>query len=452
MRMKFPKLTTLTTHQWLAILLVSGFLFTFGYALHFKIVPQVDARTYDSIATNIASGAGYLVDASKSPATDAAIGSVGPIYELFLAFFFWVFGHNLPVVWFVQSLLHIATAFIIFLIARRLFSEDGDKIGLISSGIYIFCIDLIQMPAMIMSETLHLFLLSLTTYAFVRFYESPSYRNTVFFGIVCSLAAMTRPTALLVIAAVVLCAMLRHQYKQAALIIVCTVVLFAPWAIRNYYTYNEFIFTTAAGGYDIWLGNNLGANGGAHPTPEINSYLETHGHIKTSAKGIAEAKSFAIHHPFQVIKLLIWKTTAYWSIARPYAFWFYLSDIPQKIVLVLSVLWSLILFVLGLAGAWILWQSKRPILRWIVAIAVLMPIAVIPIIVQTRYRLPVYPYLSLFAGYFVMHWYRLWKGNLYDKKIYKVVIISSAVIIIIAILDILQNLPLILSRLSSLFT
>jgi hypothetical protein len=93
--------------------------------MHFKIVPQVDARTYEQIAMNIASGAGYLIDASKTSAEDGAIGSVGPVYELFLAFFFWLFGHILAVVWFAQSLLYVGTGFFLFRIAQRLFPDGG---------------------------------------------------------------------------------------------------------------------------------------------------------------------------------------------------------------------------------------------------------------------------------------------------------------------------------------
>jgi 4-amino-4-deoxy-L-arabinose transferase-like glycosyltransferase len=302
-----------------------------------------------------------------------------------------------------------------------------------------------------MSETLFLFLLVLSVYLFIRFYESSSCGNTILFGIAGALTAMTRPTALLFVAVGALCALFRRQYWQATVIVVCTVLLFTPWVVRNYLTYHTVILTTAAGGTDLWLGNNPEADGGALAAPEVANYLKAHGYIETSEKGIQEAKEFILYHPFQFTELLVWKATAYWSVARPYAFWFYLSGFPQKVVLVWSVIWSLILFVLGLSGAWLFWRSKRPLLRWLVVFAVLMPLSVIPIIVETRYRLPVYPFLALFAGYFSLRWYRLHKENPNDRSLLKVALSSAAIITAVAAFDILRNLPLILSRVGSLW-
>ena len=64
---------------------------------------------------------------------------------------------------------------------------------------------------------------------------------------------------------------MRRRFAKALVILACALVIIGPWTVRNYLVYDEFILTTAAGGYGLWLGNNPGANGGAHPTEEIKA-------------------------------------------------------------------------------------------------------------------------------------------------------------------------------------
>lgn len=430
-----------TPAEWLAALLAAAFLLTFGWALYFQIVPQVDAAHYESISSNIAAGNGYRMVAGTPLASDDAIASVGPLYEFFLALLLRVFHFQLAFVWLAQALLDVATGFLLFLTARRAFGKaDGEYMGLIAAGLYLFFIDIVQMPAMLMTETLYLFLIAFTTYLFVRLYQEPGYANAALLGVAGAFAVLTRPTALLMLILVFIAALALRRYKQAAALLFCSVLVIAPWTLRNYSVYHSFILTTAAGGYDLWMGNNAGADGGAHPTREIVAYAASHTFTQTAAYGDAQFKQFIFGHPLAETKLLAEKTIAYASVARPYAFWFYLSGLAQKIVLVWSAAWSFILFSLGLAGAWLLWESKQPLYRWLLALAVLMPASVIPIIVETRYRLPLYPFLALFAGYFAVRLYR-------DRSLSKVLGVAAAFIFVDAAVDGASHLGLILDRL-----
>lgn len=439
-----------TTKQWLVAILIIGFIATFAYALYFQVEPVVDARGYDQIGANIAAGHGYQLDASVPPAEDLAISFMGPGYQYFLGFLYSVFGHHLPVVWFFQALLHTITALFLFLIASRLFGPKGERVGLIAAALYLFCIDLLQMPAMTMTETLYLFSLSLTTYVFVRFYQSSTWLLAALLGIVGGLSVMIRPTALLFLAAVAAAVFFKREFLKTVVVLLCAVLVIAPWTIRNYLVYDQFILTTAAGGYGLWLGNNPGAEGGAHPTEEIVAYTSTHTFLETSHEGVRQVKHFIMTEPLEATKIMIWKGTAYFSAARPYAFWFYFDDHPiaQKVVLTLSVAWSSVLLILGMAGAWILWRSKEPLTRWIVILAVTLPLAVIPVIVETRYRLPAYLFFSLFSGYLLAHAYSLyWNDRRAFFGLAGVTAGSVALIVFTTGFDVFRNIALITSRL-----
>jgi len=117
------------------------------------------------------------------------------------------------------------------------------------------------MTAMLMTETLFLFLSVLSVYLFVRFYEEPTLKNSAWLGIAAALCILTRPTALLFLAVFVAFALSKKYFYQAVILIACSIIFVAPWTYRNYQTYHKFILTTAAGGYDLWVGNNPQADG-----------------------------------------------------------------------------------------------------------------------------------------------------------------------------------------------
>lgn len=449
-----PAVASGRDRQLLAILLIAGFVVTLAYAFYFRIPPLVDARGYDAIATNIATGHGYRYDASVPLNADRAISFVGPAYPYFVAAFYALAGHRLEVIWFVQALLHVLTAYVLYRMATLLFGRDGPIAGLVAVSLYLFCIDIIQMPAMIMTETVALFLTVLASYLFLKFLDKQSYINAALVGAVSALAMLTRPTLLLIAAIAAIFAISARRFSYAAVIIAAFLIVIAPWTIRNYITYDRVILTTVAGGYDLWLGNNPGADGGVHPTPEIVAYSQSHDILETSEYGSQQFKQFILHSPLHFAWLTVQRSIAYFSIARPYAFWFYFDEHPlaQKIVLGLSIIWSFLLFALGLAGAWLAWRSRDRRSRWIIALAASLPLSVVFILVETRYRLPIYPFLALFGGLFVAQWYRVWRteGWLWSAES-KTVAAIAVFCIAVACVDVLRHASLIATRLTAIF-
>ncbi|MCR4256619.1 MAG: hypothetical protein NUW08_02845, partial [Candidatus Uhrbacteria bacterium] len=58
--------------------------------------------------------------------------------------------------------------------------------------------------------------------------------------------------------------------------------------------------------------------------------------------------------------------------------------------------------------------------------------AIIPIIITTRYRLPIYPILAIFAAYVVMRAYRDFKGTI------PFIFGGTAIVLGIAVIDLVQ--------------
>ena len=152
-------------------ILALSFIFSLGYSFFYKIEPVVDARAYDQIAQNILAGRGFVEDSSKDILFDHAIVRAGPAYEYFLAFIYRLFGLHLEAVWIIQAILHALTAYLIFLVCRLVFKENSAKIGLLAAAFIGFHPDLIEISAMLMTETFYIFLITLTILYFLKIYN-----------------------------------------------------------------------------------------------------------------------------------------------------------------------------------------------------------------------------------------------------------------------------------------
>src|SRR3989344_9542700 len=100
------------------VLILAGIFFTsLAFSFHYRISPTADAKAYTRIARNLAAGAGYIADLENAGdvAHDDAIVRVGPGYEFFLAGIYWLIGgQSLEVVWGIQALLRVLTAFFVY--------------------------------------------------------------------------------------------------------------------------------------------------------------------------------------------------------------------------------------------------------------------------------------------------------------------------------------------------
>src|SRR3989338_6372295 len=191
-------LSSLRNKGLLLVIFVS-FILPLGYSFFYRIQPVVDAQAYDRIAMNLVDGFGFKEDRARSYQFDTAIIRAGPGYEFFLAGVYKVFGHRYEVVWVLQALLHALSAWLLFLISRKIFFENGDKIGLIAAVFFGLHPDLIEISAMLMTETLYLFLIILTVWFLVDNYQVQrrSLWYAITFGLVNGLAILTRPPVIL---------------------------------------------------------------------------------------------------------------------------------------------------------------------------------------------------------------------------------------------------------------
>ena len=442
------------TKKYLVLLLGAVFVVSFGFSLYYKIRPTVDAKAYNNIAWNLARGNGYIEDQKNAatPERDDAIVRVGPGYEFFLAGTYVVFGHHIWIVWLLQALLRVGTVYILFRMAMLLLTENSarESIGLLAAAFFGFMPDLIILSGMLLAETLYLFMCMLALYVSLRALEAN--KTPLFASISWGIAALVRPTAL---AVAILYAIGAYIIKRKVFLVI-SILLFpflflGAWSLRNSLLFNKPLFTTTAGAYALWVGNNPDAIGGFDKTPEIQKIRDGHHSVELSEIGMQKYFDFLRENPLQFMALQIKKTSMYFSIVRPTGFWFFLMNKPaeQLLTLVFSALATAFLFIVGGAGM-CLYATRREKYAWfLVSTALLQPLTVIPLYVETRYRAPFFPFLAFFAAYTL---YMLWQ---YRKEsasyIYRALCIVGILVLLLTLSDAIYSYNVIMERLHSLF-
>ena len=436
-------LSSLRNKGLLLVIFVS-FILPLGYSFFYRIQPVVDAQAYDRIAMNLVDGFGFKEDRARSYQFDTAIIRAGPGYEFFLAGVYKVFGHRYEVVWVLQALLHALSAWLLFLISRKIFFENGDKIGLIAAVFFGLHPDLIEISAMLMTETLYLFLIILTVWFLVDNYQVQrrSLWYAITFGLVNGLAILTRPPVILFVPIIGVLCLYQKNYRGLFLFGLGLVIALVPWVIRNYLIYHQFILTTLIGSYNLWVGNTLRSvggqiSGGFNP---LTAYTSVYGFFDLKSRASQEFFVFVFGYPLVFLKLCFLRFIRFFSLIRPMGFWFYQSGVRQILFVAFSVLTEGVLFFMGFSGLFFSFREKKPLHYTLVILAFTSPIVLLPAVVESRYRFQVYPFLAIFSGYALISWYHNWgfiKKNILGVGIF---------LFTVSLIDVVQSWDLILER------
>lgn len=388
----------------LVLILLLSFSASLAYSFHFRIKPLVDAKAYDRIAQNIAAGNGYREQAGSDIANDGAITRVGPLYELTLAGIYKVFGHQYGPVWILQALLHSLSAWIIYLAATLIFAANDRrrKIALWVAAIFAFYPDLIEISAMLMTETLYLFFVCLMIYLFFLYFSKGGNWRVSFLGLAAGLATLARPPVLFLVPVILFYFWQRKSWKPALMFLAVMILVFIPWTARNYRVYGEVMPFGEAGNYNFWIGNWHGGDGEQSPQPFHTAFAVAHDIKEINGESMRQFKSFLLEHPAEFLKLTALRVNKYFSVIRPMGFWFYQTGLGQILFIFSSAVASVFLFIFGLAGAIKAFKEKKEGLNYLLAFTIITPLIIFITVVETRYRFQVYPLLAVFAGYYLV--------------------------------------------------
>jgi len=440
----------LSKNKILILILFLSFGASIAYSFYFKIKPVVDARAYDVIAMNIALGNGFRENLAVDIKYDYAIARVGPLYQYFLAGTYKILSHHYEYVWLIQAVLHAASAGLVYLICLLVFApfEQKKRAALWSAAIFGFYPDLIEISAMLMTETLYLFLFCLLLFLFYYYFQQNNIRSVLFLGLVSGLSVLARPPILFLIPITVFYFWQKKKINWAVIFCAALVAVFLPWTMRNYDIYRKIMPFGVAGAYNFWIGNYHGANGEQEQPAAALEFIDAGERpiVELQDKSMKELKYFLTNYPGEFVKLTFLRINKYFSIIRPMGFWFYQTGLSQFLFLFSSASASVILFIFGLGGFIRSVKLKEALPLYLAAFTAVTPLIIFVTVVETRYRFQIYPLLAVFAGYFIVYLTenKKWRAD-------KVLLFAVAAVFLNGAIDLILSLDRLKERLGWFF-
>ncbi len=160
----------------------------YEYGTHDTHFPIGDDQRYIEIAMNFISGHGFPVIYETPPYSHDY--RRGPLYLLFLASIFKIFGFNILILCLFQALISAWSIYFIYKIADYYF---GNRTALIASLIWAVYPAIILWTMAIYRETLTVFLLLWTTWRVIKLTEQQNWLNAIYAGITISLILLLDP-------------------------------------------------------------------------------------------------------------------------------------------------------------------------------------------------------------------------------------------------------------------
>lgn len=213
-----------------------------------------DSEYFHRLATLLANGHGFTQPFPQA-AWDGPTAYHPPLYPVLLAGVAKLGGNGDVVQRLTGSLFGAGTIAAVGLLARRL---RDDRTGLIAAALAALYPMLITADGALMSESLYGLLVALSLLAAYRLLEAPSAGRAVVLGVLVGLAALTRGEALAFLLLVLIPVVRRPHGARAALVAcIAVAVALAPWTIRNWIVFDQFIPIATNSGTTI-AGSNCG--------------------------------------------------------------------------------------------------------------------------------------------------------------------------------------------------
>lgn len=249
-----------TTTRTLLIILTVGLILRVTLIVANQRPPVSDEREYDQLAVSLSNEGTYALDGIPT-----AYRPVG--YPLFLAVTYSIAGHHTLVPKFLQALLDTLTAYLLFLIGKA----HSRFTGLLASALWGFFVPAILFTNLLLTETLTVFLLTLSLLILFSSEGRPSFWYPALFGLVAGAMTHVKPSLLLfALLLLILSKKLAVPRRHAAVSFIVILAVLLPWMIRNVVILDTFSLSTN-GGMNLYVGNNAGSTGAYRGTfpPEL---------------------------------------------------------------------------------------------------------------------------------------------------------------------------------------
>ncbi len=350
------------------------------------------------IGASLASGHGF--SDPFGPATGPTAWEP-PLYPYLIAVVFQVFGiyskASAFVLLTINSICSALTCIPIFLIARRVFSE---KVAVGSAWAWALLPNVMYWCTKWVWETsLSALLLATIVWLALTLEDRDGWLPWFEFGLLWGIAALSSTVLLSFLPAAGLWAWYRRakRGKRSLAKIVLAAVVFvaciAPWLVRNYQTFGQFIFVRDNFGAELRLGNGNGADGTwmeyLHPTQDAYALrqYQAMGELAYIAMRKRQALEYIVADYARFAGLCVKRFIYYWDGPPKATQPWWLGDVKNSLFLASSLLmfWGLVRALRQRRlGAWLL--------LWLM---LLYPAVYYIVFPSPRYRVPIEPEMAI---------------------------------------------------------
>ncbi len=380
-----------------------------------------DSKTYHDWALRIAGGDWMGTDVFYAL----------PLYPYLLGLIYTIFGSYLQVAKFIQILIGTMSCGLIFLLGRRLFNVS---VGLMAAFLMAIYGWLIVYDSAILSPVLIIFLDALVLLYLLRLEKRSSgwvgwFGGGLLIGITTAASAHILPFIPLVVVWLFVNPAFRTnrpRWISAAVYLLGVIIALAPITIHNWQVGDDFVPLTAHGGINFFIGNNPHSRGVFEPPPILRSGGATLRHdaekiarkalgrelkpSEVSAYWFNQGFTFIREQPLKFCGLFYRKFTIFWDnleiadVIHPY---FFIKVAPILKIPFLVFGWIAPFALLGLALSW----KRRARIFLIYFFIGGYIFSIVLYFINSRYRLPLVPFLLIFAAYSFYWWWEKIKAG-----------------------------------------
>jgi len=343
---------------------------------------ETDAIDYDTIAWNLAQGNGYTNQAGEPTAFRP------PVYPLFLAGVYYVAGHNLDWVRWVQALLGAGICVLVCLTARRLYDDGSAKLAGMLCALYP---PLIIPTSEILTEVLFMFWQGLAVYWMIS-KSGSGWRFAS--GLLLGMALMTRSILVFFLPFLIGWFILvrgRRALSSTAAVLGGVLLVALPWTIRNYSHFGAFVPLTTSGG-SLFCSYVLPPQGFGYDAggPAEEEYTQLADEVSRSRYLSRKTLEYIKQNPLAVAKLTVIKAL---FLIYPFDGYWHAVSLGSKY----NIFWGM-LFAFSTLGVAVSWRGAGSGMQLVFLLVLSFIVAMLVFQAIPRYRLTIEPFLICFAA------------------------------------------------------
>ena len=349
-----------------------------------------------------------------------------PLYPYFLGVVYKIFGHDLWLARIIQIVLGALSCGLLYLAGLKFFSRP---VAIAGAVILCFYAPAIFYDNLIQKSVLDLFLVTLLLCILASLSMAPQVALWCVAGVVVGLLALARENALIWVPVLSIwtlwyftSSLRTKRFLWVAFFCLGTVVVLFPVGLRNLKAGGEFVLTTAQMGPNFYIGNNPQASGTYAP---LRSGRGDPQFEKIDAKDLAEKSlgrslsatevsnywleqgwNFVKTQPYRWGSLFAKKWLMTWNVVEVEdSDDFYIYQQWSPLLRVLAMIGNFgVLAPLAAIGMLLTLRTRRR-LTVLYVLILTMAFSVALFYIFARYRFPLVPFLALFAGAGIVHFY-----------------------------------------------